>query len=295
MLRELRSVFYRRNHAPPDRCEPRNIWEGNYFEDLDTYLEQENRCLQQIVQSIHSPTRSGARQFRPNRPNQNIASLRDEMLEELHRLRNIMLGVTRPDPFEFHPKKRNKQLLYDTLEDMGFPFSIVKQTLFIHKKYGMFEIDLNDSNVHFIPSTCLSCDHRCGSTRRHICIVRKSSTTTGYCVVCTEDVENGWTEIGLTPIDLLIISKAVALENNMIPEHVINQIRNSFQCKFAWGSKQKVIQDIRNIMLKEFNYPPEQLRTSPPPNPRNPSLRTVLLEEIHALFRRMRDRHEIDE
>jgi hypothetical protein len=288
-MRELRSLFHQREHAHPQRPAPQNIWEGDYFRDLDTHVEEENRRLQEMVRDLHGAQRHPE----PPRPRSTFQSLRDEMLAELDRLRAIMTGEEGQNPTTRPLQHRNRSLLYAILDEMGAHVSLVKQVIFIHKTWGMFQISLNDSDVHFTPSSCLRCEFRCMSRKRHICIVREYSTNDGCCVVRDDESNEGWIDPGLTPIDLLILSKAVALENNMIPMHVINQIKNSFGCHFTDGAQQKMIQEVRNLMLQEFNLPPKLFPAIPPRNRLRTPIRPLLLQELRTLFRRARRRNEL--
>ena len=156
----------------------------------------------------------------------------------------------------------------------------------------MFEIYLNNANVSFIPSTCLRCDQRCSSKRRHICIVRHTASFNGQCLELDDDADDGLVNVGLEPIDLLILSKSVAIENNLLPTHVINQLRNSFKCPFIGPATREIIHQLKNLMLQELNAPLDYMNPNLPQPPRGYNVRAELQNELRALFRRARVRRE---
>ncbi len=288
MIRELRELFQRGRRT--QHTEPQNIWEGNYFRELDEFIEEDNVRIREVVRT--------APQHRENAENRNgFNTLRNEMLAELDRLRGIMRGDAHPTTSGTTLTNRNKDPLYAILEEMGVHVSLVKQTIFIHKKYGMFEISLNDANVYFIPSTCLRCECKCSSRKRHICIVLNETRNQGYCLVLDNNSDAGWETMGLAALDLLILSKAIALEEGLLPAHVINQIRNSFHCNFSSLCNHEMICQLRNLMLQELNQPLETLYTDqPPPIGVRPPVgaRAALQNELRELFRRVRIRQEHD-
>jgi len=198
------------------------------------------------------------------------------MLQELARLRDIMNGNNCRDPPS--DPKRDKDLLYSLLEDMDLDFSLTNQTILIHKKYGMFEIHLNNTDVYFIPSLCLICNAICDHRTRHICIVRH------------DESNRGWDNIGLTSLDLLLLSKAIALENDLIPLHVINQITQNLYCHRSESHMNHTITQLRDEMLRELN-PLEGSMRQAHQLPENPiGLRVALHQELRDLFRRPRNR-----
>jgi hypothetical protein len=75
--------------------------------------------------------------------------------------------------------------------------------------------------------------------RRHICIVLDAASQT-------------WDNIGLSSQNLLLLSKAVALENDWIPDHVRNQIKNSFYCKQPGTTSLGGVGTLRDQMLQEL-------------------------------------------
>jgi len=251
--RELRDLFKRRERTPRRTREPQNIWGGNYFEELDNFIEEDNLRLQE---------------FRRN---------------------------GNPDyDCEEHPSKithkRDKTLLYSLLDEMELHVSLVKQVVFIHKNYGMFEIGFNDFNVYFIPSHCLGCNLSCPNRKRHICIVPNDSG------------KPGWANIELTHNDLLLLSKIIALQHDLLPNHVKSQINRAFTCNPPGSNAPSTILGLRDEMLAELrrlqgimrgeddtlipNPRPYQLD---PPRARPPyNRRAAIMLELRELFRRHR-------
>ncbi len=286
-MRELRDLFRRNARTNSQDGEPHNIWEGEYFRELDEYVEEDNARIQTVIRNEGTrPQNDGG--LRP------YFYLRNEMLSELERLRAIMQN----DPDSINSSReegnRNRTLLYTILDEMDVHVSLVRQLIFIHKKYGMFEISLIDSDVFFRPSTCMSCDRPCANKRQHICIIKDNYSSAGYCLVRGPDfeLEQDWIDLALSPIDLLILSKALALENNLIPLHVINQIRNAIQCAYS-STKRLHSYHLRNIMLKEFEQPLEsKFIEDAPPQIRNQGGYIALQNELRELFRRARFRRD---
>ena len=282
-MRELRSLFQQTSHVSTRQREPQSIWEGPYFRNLDRYIEEDNLRIQEIIRNTH--------QEMPHQENRsNNLSIRDEMLSELRRLRDIMLGEQNLPTPQTPQMPRNKEALYQLLDEIGFHVSLVKQTIFIHKPYGMFEINLNTADVHFIPSLCLNCEFKCGIRKRHICIVQNASSSHGYCMIREEGSDTGWKNLALAPIDLLILSKAVALENNLLPYDVIHQIKNTFHCNYSLPSKKTHLQQLKFSMLRDFNQPLEAMEPERPPHPFLAELHAALQNELRILFQRARTR-----
>ncbi len=253
--RELRALFRRRELNTRQTREPQNIWGGNYFEQLDNYLQEDNIRLQELQ-------------------------------------RNLVRAYDCPE----HPSKislqRDKTLFYTLLEEMDLHFSLVKQVVFVHKKYGMFEVGINDTNVYFFPSRCLGCNRNCPNRKRHICIVASDSG------------KPGWANVGVTKTDILLLSKVIALQHDLIPNHVKNQINRALTCRPPGTRAPSTIMGLRDEMLAELrrlqsimrgendtnlpNPPPYRLdppRAHPPYN-----RRAAVMRELQQLFRRHRRR-----
>ncbi|NVM52494.1 MAG: hypothetical protein HWN66_02240 [Candidatus Helarchaeota archaeon] len=264
----MRAFFKRLERSSSQTDEPQNIWEGNYFRELDEYVEEDNLRLQEIIRNT---VRHHARNRNVNLPPMN----------HLY---------------------RDKNLFYSILDEMDLHVSLAMQVIFIHKKYGMFEIDLNDSNVHFVPSHCLACDLNCPNKRRHICIVLHENTC------------SGWANVGLGPTDFLLLSKAIALENDIIPVHVKNQINRSIYCRPPVSTSPEIIQQLKDHMFQElerlqaanindnnsilnninstFVPNPSVMFYNPSPQtpPLNMTNRAAIMWELRNLFRRGRNR-----
>ncbi len=297
VMRELRELFRRNDRARPNP-EPQNIWETNYFTNLDEFVRDDNIRLQQVVRNAPPPPPPlppPPPPPLPPPPGPGFQNLRDEMLEELRRLRGIMQGEP-PEPRRFRTlTNRDTSLLCTVLDEMEVHVSLVKNVIFIHKVWGLFEISLYDSNVHFIPGMCLRCKNPCYNNHRHICIVQQSASNNGICVVRDEDTEEGYVDVGLNSVDLLILSKAMALENNLLPYHVINQIRYSFRCNDGGPSMEEIL-PMRKLMERDFDT--NGISGAPfraPPPPGHVNVRTRIMEELRTLFRRARNRRNTED
>lgn len=256
--RELRDLFRRRERKIPRTREPQDIWEGNYFQELDNFLEEDNFRLQE---------------FRTN--------------------------VDRTYECGEHPSKvtyrRDKSFLFSLLNEMELHLSLVKQVIFIHKPYGMFEVGIYDTDVYFIPSHCLGCNLKCVSRKRHICIILDNSG------------KPGWANIGLSYTDLLLLSKVIALQHDLLPVHVQNQINRAFTCNPPGSTPPSTILGLRDEMLAELRRLQAIMRgeddvfiPNPPPNrpqipPRRPAynIRLAVMQELRQLFRRHRQHNQV--
>lgn len=198
---------------------------------------------------------------------------------------NRCLDVPRPRP----PMRRDKNLFYTLLDEMQLHVSLAKQIIFIHKEYGLFEVSLRDADVYFIPSHCLGCNLNCPNRRRHICIILDDTS------------QPGWANVGLTPLDLLLLSKSIALENNLIPGHVKNQINRSFYCNPPGSTPPATVLGLRDQMLEELHHLREIMTNEEEgtfiPHPTNTQLappraptttRAAIMQELRRLFRRHR-------
>ncbi len=166
----------------------------------------------------------------------------------------------------------HRDLIFMILDEMKFDVSLTKQIILIHKKWGLFEINLINTDVNFTPSTCLHCQFQCTSKKRRICIIPQDTQYKGVCLVRNHN--SIWEDAAISTEDLLILSKAIALENNLLPRHVINQIVTNIYCNFILGSE---IQLLIDITLRE--YYSECIAKED-----QMSIRTRLLNELHDYF-----------
>ncbi len=254
-MRELRTFFQRKKWNFRQTRQPQNIWQGNYFQELEGHIEEDNFRLQALIRDVN---------------------------------RNHNINV----PCSLPPIKRDKNLLYTLIAEMELHTSLAKQIVFIHKEYGMFEVSLRDANVYFIPSHCLGCNLNCPNRRRNICIVINDAS------------HPGWANVGLAPIDLLLLSKIIALENNLIPGHVKNQINSSFYCNPPGSTPPSTILRLRDQMLEDlrrlrdmmtcdeegtFIPNPNNTQLNPPPRRPPMTTRAAIMQELRRLFNRHRE------
>jgi hypothetical protein len=79
---------------------------------------------------------------------------------------------------------------------------------------GIFTIDIIENTVHFRPLGCTSC-------KRFGCMTRYNSASNTLCIV---PESQGWSNLGLKAKDLIILSEILAIQDNKLPQHVLDQI-----------------------------------------------------------------------
>ena len=253
ILRELRALFQQHQRRPVETRVPQNIWEGNYFRELEDHIEEDNARIREAV---------------PRRPLYEVGPIEDP-------------------PERSKDPPRNLNNLYTILDEMELHLSFVKQVIFIHKSYGLFEINIASTSVDFIPSICLHCNHICSERKRFLCIVQDpcSNPGTGGIIDYNSSMEN----LEFHAKDLLLLSKAIALEYNLLPDHVINQMQRRFYYKNQDPFIIETMRWLRIFMLREFDrlneYGPD------PPEMSALTARAQLQQELRALFQR---RHQHD-
>jgi hypothetical protein len=115
---------------------------------------------------------------------------------------------------ELNPQKRiNFTPVARLLEKLDV---LVKhESAFVANKFGMFELSLRDSSVLFTPRQCLECKSKC-TLREYICII---ASTKGFS-----------SQSDLSQAELLVIAKALALQDEALPDHVLKQIGRVTKC-----------------------------------------------------------------
>ncbi|MFX1295138.1 MAG: hypothetical protein ACFFD2_09845 [Promethearchaeota archaeon] len=200
-----------------------------------------------------------------------LQQLKNEMLTELRQLYNILgRREYRQQPRTHQVEKksisRNYKEITKILEEYGIFYDIGKKIAVVSKKDGNFFINLLDGTVKFSPTICLKCTNRkdCKKTERKICIVGDSE---------------GWANFKLAKIDMLILSKIFALFYDLLPNHILKQIKTKSHC-FIKESKiipldDCIFQELDNLLRTEnslFAQAPPIQGPIPPPKFHNLNL-----------------------
>ncbi len=112
-------------------------------------------------------------------------------------------------------RKKKKQLeeLVETVEQMGLSVN-QNYTLELNTHHGVFFIDILKEKVHFKPQGCLSC-------KRFSCITRYNASANPLCIILDSE---GWSNLTLKNSYLLILSEILAIQEDKLPMHVLDQI-----------------------------------------------------------------------
>ena len=244
----------------------------------------------------------------PREQHVDLDQLRNEMFAELRQLQNVLNSIEyRWQPYPHRNitdnSPRNFKAISELLVSLGLTIDVNQKNSIISKSNGNFIINLINGTVKFTPKICLECHEQasCKYSRRKLCIVEESD---GIC----------WANITVSKIDMLILAKIVAILYDLLPNHVLNQIKSLSDC----FNKKPKIKTLENTVIREIrrifdeghpgNYsfpnappiqgpipPPEftkpHLRFTPPPqqikeNLKSPNmiqLRSSILRELKRL------------
>ena len=232
------------------------------------------------------------------------------MFAELRRLQDFLsIPECHCDGLPHHGNRdkspRNFKELVKILASFGLFIDEKQKKTVISKDVGDFIIDLKTGNVKFSPIICIRCNEQknCKYFLRKLCIIEHS---------------DGWANCSMSKTDLFILSKIFAILYNLLPNHVINQIKSLSDC----FNKRSRIKALENYVLQEIrdgignqqatylicpeappilgSIPPpksqkQQLRFTPPPqeikynleNPNMIKLRCSILKELKNLQKLM--------
>ncbi len=115
-------------------------------------------------------------------------------------------------------RRANTQLIKKYLYELGFEFNneSTDRLNIINKEFGTFSIFLRNGKVSFTPRMCKSCK------QVKNCLKHNKVPFP----LCIEQETNGWSNLkGFGQIELLVISKILALKVGILPESIIEQIK----------------------------------------------------------------------
>ncbi len=162
------------------------------------------------------------------------------MFAELRRLHNVLsthecqcdrqsyLGEVDYSP-------RNIQEVVKILKSFGIQIDESQNMAIISKDIGDLLINLQTGTVKFTPIVCIRCNeqNKCKYFHRKLCIIENSE---------------GWANCSLSKTDLLILSKVFAILFDLLPDHVINQIKSLSNC----FNKRARIKNLENQVMQEI-------------------------------------------
>lgn len=226
-----------------------------------------------------------------------LHQLKNEMIAALRALQDLIQNGDHPPSRNENNEDirlRNLKELIVILEQLKLCVDVNHKLTIISKDSGDFIIDLITGTVNFIPIICIKCNEQknCKYSIRKICIVEHSE---------------GWANFSFSRIDMLILSKVIAILHDQLPDHVIKQVKSLSDC----FNKKAKLEKLENNVIREFRAedsqfpnappilgpisPPEfnkpHLRFTPPPqelkhtldNPRLLKLRSSILRELKRL------------
>jgi hypothetical protein len=151
-----------------------------------------------------------------------IDQLRNEMLRELRHLKTLLGGGEyrprqSPQQHKHSSSPRNFKELARILENYGITFKLDEKIAIISKSLGDFYVNLLDGTVKLSPILCLKCSNlrSCQRTQRKLCII--------------DDTE-GWSNFAFSKMDMLVLSKVLAIYFDLLPAHVLKQIKDRSPC-----------------------------------------------------------------
>ncbi len=106
-------------------------------------------------------------------------------------------------------RKQQEAIFYDLIESFEIKIDEKRNCASVQNRFGLFYINVQSSDVEFIPNECFSCKKQCQNARQSLCIVSQSK---------------GWSSSGLSQDHLLTLSKIFAIMNEQLPRHVWDQI-----------------------------------------------------------------------
>jgi len=119
---------------------------------------------------------------------------------------------TSPKPVDSNLKKQRLSELTSILKELNFSVNDNSEVEIITHR-GFFTINIRNNNVYFSPINCDECKVHCdnfkSNIKKHICIVANSY---------------GWSNTNLSNYELTTLSKIVAISEDKLPKHVLDQI-----------------------------------------------------------------------
>jgi hypothetical protein len=134
--------------------------------------------------------------------------------------------------FQYNPE------FIEAIESMGMNIDREQKSITILNKSGEFKINLVHGDVHFLPIECVYCEENCPREFRSLCIVSDT---------------RGWSNSCLSGNQLLILAKIYAINHQIFPEHVWNQILQKSTCpRDKKKNKAPTFTGLRDEMLREL-------------------------------------------
>lgn len=114
---------------------------------------------------------------------------------------------------------RQLEIYYGIIESIGATINPTHTNAVLENDLGVFNINLHNGSVSFIPGHCNSCSNSC-KTSLSLCIVQRAP---------------GWSSYELSSNQLLIIAKIYALKYQNLPKHVNDQMKKhpAYHCQAA--------------------------------------------------------------
>ncbi|MBD3227699.1 MAG: hypothetical protein GF329_05885 [Candidatus Lokiarchaeota archaeon] len=133
------------------------------------------------------------------------------ILENQGPLKN-MDKILRHKRFEYLKKKEQFNRFKELLKNLGYIINEKNEVEIITSR-GIFIINIMKDHIHFEPISCEDCKFHC-----------KNKDSKVYNSLCIVSRTQGWSNLDLANRDLGILSKIVAISDDRLPRHVLNQI-----------------------------------------------------------------------
>lgn len=123
-----------------------------------------------------------------------------------------MNEILRNNRIKYRRKKDRFNRFKALLENLNYKINNKNEVEIITSK-GIFIVNIIEDIVYFGPISCEDCTFHC-----------KNRNSEEYKSLCIESKTKGWSNLDLESRDLGILSKLIAISEDRLPRHVINQI-----------------------------------------------------------------------
>ena len=145
----------------------------------------------------------------------------------------------------FEWKQKQLETIMSVLDDLDFHVND-KDEVEIFTHHGLFSINILNGSVTFEPIICGKCEN-------YSCHYKKRPRRKSLCIVSGG---HGWSNQELYDHELLILAKIMAIADDNLPNHVLNQMAEVAVCKDFSGEPRNL--PVYDVVLPEPEPLPEE-------------------------------------